>query len=132
MPALLTIVMGEINIAVFAFETLFTLLLSPSNYGQTAASPTALFLEFLICKKSLVKPVSLNFLESLVQHALQPILPTILEYYAYIYSTQYDQVYSLNFITFMKLRENNQKSELAFFYLSLHFKHSINLAQCLV
>jgi len=63
----------------FAFKPLFAGLFSPSNYCQATASPAALFLKLFMHKKSLVKPVSLNFLQIFIQPALQPILPTIFQ-----------------------------------------------------
>jgi len=42
---------------------------------------SSVFLNFFIHKKSLVKPVSLNFLQTLTETALQHILPTIFQYY---------------------------------------------------
>src|SRR5437868_5979697 len=65
------------NTTVFTFKTLFIFPHSPSDYLQTATCPTTLFLIFFINKKSLLKPVSLNFQQTLMQEGLQRILPTV-------------------------------------------------------
>jgi hypothetical protein len=73
------IISGKKNTAVFAFKTLSAALISPPDYIQTTTCPAPLFLVFFINKKSLVKPVSLNFSQILTYYSLQRILPTILQ-----------------------------------------------------
>lgn len=79
LQALRRVVPGEQNTAVLASKPLFSGLLPPADNLQTAASPTPLFLVFAMHKKSLVKPFSLNFQQTLTVTALQPILPTIFQ-----------------------------------------------------
>ena len=76
---------GEENAAVLAFNALLFLPCTPPNYTQTATRPAPLFLVFAMHKKSLVKPLSLNFLQTLARTESRPVLPTIFQYYAVCY-----------------------------------------------
>jgi hypothetical protein len=61
---------GKQDSTVFALEPLLAALCTPPNDPQTAAAPATLFLRFSSTKKSLLKPLSVNFYESLVHTAL--------------------------------------------------------------
>jgi hypothetical protein len=47
---------------IFARESLSSSLFTPANYAQAATGPTPVFFCFFMNKKSLLKPVSVNFL----------------------------------------------------------------------
>ncbi len=73
--------MSEQNPTVLALESLFATLYSPPDDLQTAASPASLFFACSSNKKSLLKPLSVNFCQSLAPPAFQQILPTIFDHY---------------------------------------------------
>jgi hypothetical protein len=67
---LFRVIPSKKNIAIPALESLPPLPFTPPDHIQTPTGPAALFLDFSIRKKSLVKPFSLNFPQNLARQGL--------------------------------------------------------------